>query len=313
MWWPRHEPLETPARSQDSTAVVNTPTLLTREDSLAIARAVQKKVGEQESVVAEKVETARSEAPPAQSTAAAAESLASQMTRFVDSLRREIQQAVLDSVARVRGNAPRPGVVAFGSAAADSLMRLYGVRFGDGRRGGRDGGREPQPPPEVGERVTTNLTRSDFAERRSSLGPSRRIFVAYPVIPNSRAYLTPYVDTLVATLSAALDRNRRYELIPQDTVRAALQHSRTISSIRERLNVELFVSVQPTLLVDSSIVWQVTTRDMTANPSFTTRVAHLRQLPPSLLVGMDTLVQRVAANLREQDLAPRRRPGPDSP
>jgi hypothetical protein len=78
--------------------------------------------------------------------------------------------------------------------------------------------------------------------------------------------------------------------------------------IRERLEVDLFVSVQPTVLVDSSIVWQVTTRDLTANPTFSTRVAHLRQLPPSLLVGLDTLVQRVAANLREQDLAPRRRP-----
>jgi serine/threonine-protein kinase len=311
MLWPRHEPLETPGQSQDSTVVVNTPTVLTREDSLAIARAIQKKVGEQESVVAEKVETARSEAPPAQSTAAAAESLASQMTRFVDSLRRDIQQAVLDSVARVRGSAPRPGVVAFGSAAVDSLMRLYGVRFGEPRRGGRDSDRDTPTRPEVGERPVPNLARADFAERRATLGSSRRVLVAYPLIPRSRAYLTPYVDSLVDSLSAALNRSRRYEVIPQDTVRAALQQTRTISANQERLNVELIVSLQPTLHVDSTIVWQVTTRDVTANASFTTRVAHLRQLPPSLLVGMDTLVQRVAANLREQDLAPRRRPGPD--
>jgi hypothetical protein len=78
--------------------------------------------------------------------------------------------------------------------------------------------------------------------------------------------------------------------------------------IRERLEVDLFVSVQPTMLVDSSIVWQVTTRDLTANAAYGTRVAHLRRLPPSLLVGLDTLAQRVAANLREQDRAPRRRP-----
>jgi hypothetical protein len=190
-------------------------------------------------------------------------------------------------------------------------MRLYGVRFGEPRRGGRDSDRDTPTRPEVGERPVPNVTRADFAERRATLGSSRRVLVAYPLIPRSRAYLTPYVDSLVDSLSAALNRSRRYEVIPQDTVRAALQQTRTISAIQERLNVELFVSLQPTLLVDSSIVWQVTTRDVTANASFTTRVAHLRQLPPSLLVGMDTLVQRVAANLREQDLAPRRRPGPD--
>jgi hypothetical protein len=86
-----------------------------------------------------------------------------------------------------------------------------------------------------------------------------------------------------------------------------LRQSRTISVIRERLNVELFVTVQPTLLVDSSIVWQVTTRDLTAHAAYSTRVAHLRRQEPALLLGLDTLVQRVAANLTEQDLAPRRR------
>jgi hypothetical protein len=288
--------------------VARGPATLTREDSLAIARAIQKKVGEQESVVAEKVETARSEAPPAQSTAAAAESLASQMTRFVDSLRRDIQQAVLDSVERVRGRAPRTTLL-FGNAAADSLMRLYGIRTGpEGRRTGRDGSREPADASDAVERATNALSRAAFAERRATMGPARRVFVSYPVVPASRAFLVPYVDTLVDSLSAALDRNRRYEVIPRDTVRASLQQSRTISVIRERLEVDLFVSVQPTVLVDSSIVWQVTTRDLTANPTFSTRVAHLRRLPPSLLVGLDTLVQRVAANLREQDLAPRRRP-----
>lgn len=308
MWWPRSTPPEAPSSAPDSTGVARGPATLTREDSLAIARAIQKKVGEQESVVAEKVETARSEAPPAQSTAAAAESLASQMTRFVDSLRRDIQQAVLDSVERVRGRAPRTTLL-FGNAAADSLMRLYGIRTGpEGRRTGRDGSREPADASDAVERATNALSRAAFAERRATMGPARRVFVSYPVVPASRAFLVPYVDTLVDSLSAALDRNRRYEVIPRDTVRASLQQSRTISVIRERLEVDLFVSVQPTVLVDSSIVWQVTTRDLTANPTFSTRVAHLRRLPPSLLVGLDTLVQRVAANLREQDLAPRRRP-----
>jgi len=308
MWWPRSAPPEATSSAPDSTGVARGPAVLTREDSLAIARAIQKKVGEQESVVAEKVETARSEAPPAQSTAAAAESLASQMTRFVDSLRRDIQQAVLDSVERVRGRAPRTTLL-FGNAAADSLMRLYGIRTGpEGRRAGRDGSREPAAASDAVERAANALSRAAFAERRATMGPARRVFVAYPVVPASRAFLVPYVDTLVDSLSAALDRNRRYEVIPRDTVRASLQQSRTISVIRERLEVDLFVSVQPTVLVDSSIVWQVTTRDLTANPTFSTRVAHLRRLPPSLLVGLDTLVQRVAANLREQDLAPRRRP-----
>jgi hypothetical protein len=76
------------------------------------------------------------------------------------------------------------------------------------------------------------------------------------------------------------------------------------------MNVELFASVAASILPDTSVIWQVTSRDLTAHPAYTNRAVTVHGLRPNILSGIDTLVAGAAKFLREQDRAPRRAPRP---
>ena len=309
IWWPRTVP-EPTASTPDSTVVVSAPpqpVSLTREDSLAIARAIQKKIGEQQGAVVAKAESARTEvAPSATATNTAAEILAGQMTRFVDSLREEIQRAVLDSVTRVRGAAPRFTSIVRGDAAFDSLIRRYGVQPGDRDRefqgrGFRDEG--VRPPPR-----SNPLSPEAFAARAADMGPARRLFVSVPQLSRSVVRLAPLVDSLVDSVRATLGRDPRYVLIPEDSVRMQLARTRTTSAIASALAVDLFTSFQISALPDSTVVWQINLRDLGANSAYTTRAIVARTRPPERLAELDSLVTQSARFLQEMDRAPRRLP-----
>lgn len=309
LWWPRAAEAPAPPAASGADSANRGTVSLTREDSLAIARAIQKKIGEQQGAVVARAESARTNPPPAAAVAPgiAAESLASQMTRFVDSLRAEIQRAVLDSVTRVRGAAPRFTTVVTGDAAFDSLVRQFGVRPGD--RGGRDGrsrdDRPPAPPP-------VPIPAEAFAARAADMGPPRRLFVSIPVLSRNARRLQPVVDSLVDSLRRSLGRDPRYVLIPVDSVAAQLAKSRTTADIAGALNVDLFTSFQVSALPDSTVIWQVTLRDLGAHGAYGTRVAVTRTRPPERLADLDSLRVQAARHLQEMDRAPRRAP-PRSP
>jgi hypothetical protein len=312
-FWPRHEepaPTTTIAAASDSPLVQTVP-VLTREDSLAIARAIQKKIGEQEATVAAKVESVTTKKPPAAPNATpamTAEAMNLAMARIADSLRAEIQKAVLDSVSRVRGRTAPGYTFITGDTRIDSMVqriardaqRTQG-RGPDIERAFRDA--QPPLPPRP-----NLLSREAFAERASNLGPPRRLFVAYPALNSRSQAVAPQVDSLVDSLRRVFARDGRYLLVPPDSTRAILARTRTINAISDSLQVELFVSVGASMLPDTSVLFQITTRDLGTHSAYATRTVTMRSTRPSLLSGMDSLVNQAKLFLREQDYAPRRTP-----
>jgi hypothetical protein len=80
------------------------------------------------------------------------------------------------------------------------------------------------------------------------------------------------------------------------------------------LHVELFASVNVSVLPDTSVIWQVTSRDLGAHTAYATRTVTLRTERSTTLKAMDSLILGTVRYLREQDFAPRRKPvSPDSP
>lgn len=317
--WPRdtRRPPSAAAESTgaDSAALASPPVvMLSREDSMAIARAIQKKLGEQQTTV-----TARAESvlkpPPAQPSTKASEQAAHEfalaMAHIADSLRAEIQKAVLDSVSSVRGVVP--GLFATGDTRVDSMVRRLQRdaerSAGAGRRGPdvtfqRD--REPAPRPIA-------LSREAFAARRETLGAPRRLFVSFPTLNARTRFLQPQLDSVVDSLRATLAREPRYVLIPADSVRDMLARTRTINRISDSMHVDLFASVAASVMPDTSVIWQVTSRDLSAHSVYATRVMTVHVTRQNLLAGLDSLVAGTARLLREQDLAPRRSAVPRQP
>jgi|GEM_PF-1515955 len=311
--WPRQDVQPTSVVA-DSTPAAATAPALTREDSLAIAAAIQQKLGEQQTTVTAKAESAVTK--PVQSgggeraVASAAEDLSRSVTRMVDSLRAEIQKAVLDSVTRVRG-APQALTFNMGDPKIDSIVRRFqreNERRGTGRpdviiqehKGEQERRSEQQLL------RAQQLSREAFAARMETLGPPRRVFVSYPTLNSRSKFLAPQVDSVVDSLRRTLARDPRYVLIPEDSVRAMLARTRTISAISDSMNVELFASVGASVLPDTSVIWQVTSRDLTAHSAYMTRAVTMHGFKPDVLSGMDSLVTSIARFLKEQDRAPRR-------
>jgi hypothetical protein len=333
--WPRHEVLP-PVTVGDSTPVVantaTTPIALTREDSLAIASAIQQKLGEQQATVTAKAESAVVTKPTptraggavggGAAVAQSAEDFARDMTRIVDSLRADIQKAVLDSVTRVRG-VPQVYSFATGDRRIDSMVRHLQ------RDAERRGAATPPRPPDMfgqerNEEARRNeqallraslLSREAFAARAESMGPPRRLFISFPTLSSRARFLAPQVDSLVDSLRATLARDPRYVIIPADSVRAVLAKTRTISTISESMNVELFASVAASVLPDTTVIWTITSRDLAAHGAFATRAITGHGLRPNVLKGIDSLITGTVRFLKEQDRAPRKtmlqgRPGP---
>ena len=302
-FWPRDQMLP-PATVVDTTTIPPPvpAAALTREDSLAIARAIQKKIGEQQATVTAKAESVITKPVPvnAAAKAASAEDYARAISLVVDSLRAEIQKAVLDSVRGVRGIAPGYAFVT-GEHRIDSMVRHLtrdAERLGRGPDGlFRDQAREPR---------TSSLSREAFAERAANLGPPRRLFVSFPTLSSRSRFLAPQVDSLVDSLRAMLARDRRYVLVPADSVREALAKTRSVSAIADSLDVDLFASVAASVLPDTTVLWQVTSRDLGAHSAYASRAITMRGMRPNLLKGIDSLVSGTARFLREQDHAPRR-------
>ncbi len=94
-----------------------------------------------------------------------------------------------------------------------------------------------------------------------------------------------------------------------------LEKTRTISAISESMNVDLFASLAASVLPDTSVIWTVTTRDLTAHGAYATRAITAHGVKPNVTAGIDYLFAETARFLKEQDRAPRKsmlqgRPGP---
>lgn len=297
-WRPTREAPAPAIASIDSAASAPaTTSALTREDSLAIARAIQQKFREEQAIARAKAESARAATerlvPP--TSTSPAEDFAARMTRMADSIRQAIQDAVLDSVARQRGRPP--GVFRDLGREFTFIDSTGQVRINPLT----DGAVRVSP-------LDPLLNSQAFADRRANLGPPRRVFVSYPALPSRLAWLVPAADSLADSLRAVLGREPRFVPIPADTVRQVLAQTRNVTAVANLLNVDLFVSVIMNGPREGPHHWQITLRDLSAHPVYSTRTAAAQFERSAPLASADPLIRDVLRLLSEMDGAPRRRP-----
>ncbi|MEA3245210.1 MAG: serine/threonine-protein kinase [Gemmatimonadota bacterium] len=317
VWQPWARP-GTPAAATPRDTVTVSPAgpLLTRAESLAIARAVEARLAERR-----QAPRADSSAPPGAAArgvpagSGAAGGLSDADTealrRLADSLRDEIQRAVFDSLARVQQAARAAGRGGRGDSGQrifvertgppsrftglapelDSLMRAIG-QTGRAMRSGTGDSRE-------------------FSRRAANLGPPRRVAITLPRILRSLEPAAPVAAALADSLRRVIGGSPRFDLVPADSVAAALQKTRTVDDLAKMLNADVFASISVFRVGADSVRWQVALRDLTAHSAYGLRSwisqpTSVSAPPP----GLDTLLAQTLSQLGEMDRAPRQPPGP---
>jgi hypothetical protein len=254
--------------------------------------------------------------------------------KALDSMRAEITHEVFDSLARMqqaqaqpprgpgggrgqgRGDpganptrvfidrggaqAPRPGI-AFGPEL-DSLIRSANAarNFAGGRGGGPSSGLEP----------------ADFEKRAASMGPQRRVVVTEPRITNrALTDAAPFATLIGDSLRATIGRSKRFVVVNPDTVRAALDKTRTIDDLAPALTADMFVNIAAYRAGGDSVTWTVTARDLTANGAYYLRSWTSKPLPVhgASIAPLDSLIALTAVELASMDKAPRKRPPDTAP
>ncbi len=182
-------------------------TLLTREDSVAIAAAVSQRMAQRSApTAAQRVDT--------QSLALVA-----------DSIRREIQRAVMDSLLR----GMRVPVL-----TVEQAQQMAAEAEAMARRAGGPG-----------------------------FGPERRVVIAPPRPSRSRPDLNAAATLLVDSLARSFERHPRYAVVPRDSVDAVLARSRTVDAVREALAADVIISLSLVPTPDDSVTRLVQVRDLT--------------------------------------------------
>ena len=261
--------------AESSAVVASAASMLTREDSMAIARAVSARMAQR---------AAAAPPPPTTTVASAprdprADSIA--LLAAADSIRAQIQRAVIDSLVQL-GVRMRP--VAAELAAVESELRIAASG--------------PAMATSVGDvRVPTT-----GAGVRSS--EPRRIVVALPRPVPGRPELDAISRALADSLRARLAATRRYSLVPADSVAAALRESRTVNGVQERLASDLIVSIALVPRTDT-VLRMVSVRDLSAprGADHRTVVSPVAASDPA--AGIGELVPRVLRTMSEMERSAR--------
>lgn len=300
--WARNGLLPT-AAPRDTVTVSPAGPLLTRAESLAIAKAVEARLAVQR--LARRTDSSGRPGALTRGAAAGGTGDADALRRMADSIRDEIQRAVFDSLARVqqaaragRGDSgqrvfvERSGPPSRFSGLApefDSLMRVIG-QTGRALRGGGDA--------------------REFSRRAANLGPPRRVVITLPRIFRSLDAAGPVAAALADSLRRVIGGSPRFDLVPADSVAAALQKTRTVDDLARLLNADVFASISVFRVGTDSVRWQVALRDLTAHSAYGLRSwisqpTAINAPPP----GLDTLLAQTLSQLGEMDRAPRQPPG----
>jgi predicted Ser/Thr protein kinase len=314
--------------------------LLTRSESLAIAKAVETRVAEQRAERRRVADSAaKANGSPASAKAAPVSISADALKRMADSIRDEIQRAVFDSVARLQQAAAQQGDGRRGSRAP--VGPSFGVR--EGPLPPQPGGRgDPRiaieqrgatsatrviaglgPELDSMMRAMENATRGmrvgaldplNFARRATTMGPPRRLVITEPRISRGLEVAQPVGMAIADSLRRAFGSSKRFLLVPADSVRAALEKTRTIDDLAQILNADVFASISVSRFRGDSALWQVTLRDLTAHGAYGVRSSpSLPSLLQGPVVALDSMVARSVTHITEMDRAPRKPPPDDAP
>jgi hypothetical protein len=235
-------------------AVSPAAALLTREDSMAIAKAVSSRLAQQPV-------TAR---PAARSDTAA-------LVAMADSIRSQIQRAVLDSLLRLQSRTAareNPAVLGTSQFVADAQRISREAMEVAGAAGG---GRAP-----------------------------RRVVVALPRSSRARPDLDAVASVLADTLRRAFDAHPRYAVVPADSVAAVLAESRTVQTVQERLSADVIISISLVPARDS-IVRLVQLRDLRGADGFAMRVVSTTAAAGDPAAGLDRLVPQALQAMAEME------------
>lgn len=243
------------ALAESLQAMAPAATMLSREDSIAIAAAVTQRIAQRPVQVA----TERRDSV----------SLAS----MADSIRREIQRVVLDSLLRgSRVPVMRPADAAAMAAEAEVMAQQASAMRGVPRA-------------------------------------ARRVVVAPPRPSRGRPDLNAAADLLVDSINAGFARNSRFAVVPHDSVEAVLLRSRTVDAVREALNADVIVSLSFIPTPDDSITRLVQVRDL----SLPDGRSEIRMIPARVpnaepTRGVEALPRDVMRALFDMERAARVRP-----
>ncbi len=295
---------------RDTVTVSLAGPLLTRAESLAIAKAVEARMNEQRAALGERAAGASTTGGSGAAAAASGADSREVLRRMADSIRDEIQRAVFDSLARVQQNARgRGGRGPAGEPGFDARPP-----------GARVGGLAPELDSllkvmeQTGRAMRSGpLDPAQLSRRAMNLGPPRRVVVTEPRITSRSLEPAASIGSMLAdTIRKTIGALPRFTIVDPDSVRAVLLKTRTIDDVAELLNAEVFASLAVFRAGADSVIWQLTVRDLTAHGAYATRAW---TTPPAPILApvprLDTLLARTKAQLAEMDRAPRR-PPPDT-
>jgi hypothetical protein len=303
--------------------------LLTRAESVAIARAVEARLSEQRTTRRLADSTRMTTGATATKSAPGTVSITSaELRKMADSIREEIQRAVFDSLNRVQQSAQaqqfgrgggRPGDRG-GSGGQGGAERVFIQRGGSPSRFNGIAPeldslmRSIEQTGRAMSRSGATLDAAAFDKRATTMGPSRRLVVTEPRVNRSLAEVTPYGAALADSARKTLGASKRFLIVNADSVRGALEKTRTIDDLSQLLNAEAFASISVTPAGPDSVIWQLHVRDLGADGayglrSWTSKPVGRRDAIPKL----DSLLAQSVTQLNEMDRAPRRPPPPTAP
>jgi hypothetical protein len=236
------------ALAESLQAMAPAATMLSREDSVAIATAVSRRIAQRSApAVADRRDSVS-------------------LVAMADSIRREIQRLLLDSLMR----GMRVPTMSATDAAALASVAEAAAREAAALRG---------PP---------------VAERR--------VVIATPRPSRGRSDLNAAAVVLVDSLSAAFARHPRFAVVPRDSVDAVLARSRTVDAVREALGADIIVSLSFIPTPDDSITRIVQVRDLGAdNGRSASRVIPARVPNADPTQGVEELPRQAIRAVFEMD------------
>jgi serine/threonine protein kinase len=270
------------AAADSSALVANAAAMLTREDSMAIARAVSEKM----KVAPSRVASSRTSGG---SVSGSAQSDSVRLLRMADSLRQEIQRTVLDSIVRLGPGMGQAMVITTEAARLASDARTMSNSLLDGTKIAVDLGGVGRPRPGAAQQYAEAL----------KAGP-RRVVVALPRPSRTRPELDQIAVVIADSLRHHLSRNTRFVLVPADSVAAALQTSRTVNGIQESLNADVIVSIS-LLPKNDSVVRMINLRDLKSRSGFNYRVISHTAPATDVTAGLSAAAPQAVLELLEME------------
>lgn len=252
------------AAAETTQVVPQASAFLTREDSMAIAKAVAERMQQRMPAAA----PATPEAPVTGTagkgtgkvggsgatlsatgdlarTVIAADSL--RLVVMADSIRAQIQREVLDSIVMLSSRLG-PNAVRLGAASKELALATE---------------------------AAANATAAAAPQRQiqvmSPRGEQRRVVVAMPRPSRDRPDLDIVGRTLADSLRSGIDKHPRYVAVPADSVAMALRESRTVNAVQEKLKADLIVSISLRPVGDS-VERIISIRDLAAPQGSNSRV-----------------------------------------